>query len=70
MKVRTTELIGPALDWAVAECEGLNPNTDPEVRRQYVGYSGFAEGNGFGHSIKRYSTDWSKGRPHPGEGKY
>lgn len=62
-KIKTSELIGPALDWAVAKCEGLDPNTDPEVRKQYVGYPGFAEYNGFGYAIKNYSTDWAQGGP-------
>lgn len=61
--MKTADLIGPALDWAVAKCEGLNPNSDPKVRRQYVGYSGFAEANGFGYAIKHYSTDWAVGGP-------
>ncbi len=61
--MKTSELIGPALDWAVAKSEGLNPNSDPKIRRQYVGYSGFAEANGFGYAIKHYSTDWSQGGP-------
>lgn len=26
MKIKTTELIGPALDWAVAKCEGFKPH--------------------------------------------
>ena len=63
MKIKTADLTGPALDWAVAQCEGLNPNSDPKVRRQYVGYSGFAEANGFGCAIKHYSTSWDKGGP-------
>jgi hypothetical protein len=63
MKIKTADLIGPALDWAVAKSEGLNPNSDPKIRRQYVGYSGFAEANGFGYAIKHYSTDWSQGGP-------
>lgn len=25
MKIKTSELTGPALDWAVAKCEGFNP---------------------------------------------
>lgn len=29
MKVKTSELIGPALDWAVAKCEGLPLKLDP-----------------------------------------
>lgn len=63
MKVKTSELTDAALDWAVAKCEGLNPNTDPERRRQFVGYPGFAEANGFGYGIKQYSSDWSHGGP-------
>ena len=51
------------IDWLVAQCEGLNPNTDPERRRQFVGYPGFAEANGFGYGIKQYSRDWSHGGP-------
>lgn len=51
------------IDWLVAQCEGLNPNTDPERRRQFVGYPGFAEANGFGYGIKHYSSDWSHGGP-------
>lgn len=51
------------IDWLVAKCEGLNPNTDPERRRQFVGYPGFAEANGFGYGIKQYSSDWSHGGP-------
>ena len=58
MKVKTAELEGRALDWAVAKALGLNPNFDPEARREYVGYAGFAEANGFGYAIKSYSTDW------------
>ena len=25
MKIKTSELIGPALDWTVAKCEGFKP---------------------------------------------
>ena len=63
MKIKIADLTGPALDWAVAKGEGLNPNSDPKVRRQYCGYSGFAEANGFGCAIKHYSTDWAVGGP-------
>lgn len=63
MKINVSEATPLQLDWLVAKCEGLNPNTDPKLRKQYVGYSGFAEGNGFGYAIKHYSTDWSQGGP-------
>lgn len=61
--MNVSDAVGAQLDWMVAKCEGLNPNSDPKVRRQYVGYSGFAEANGFGYAIKHYSTDWSQGGP-------
>jgi hypothetical protein len=63
VRIKTSELSGAALDWAVAKALGLNPNTNPEVRRQYVGYPGFAEANGFGYPIKNYGSDWSQGGP-------
>ena len=55
MKIKTADLVGPALNWAVAKVKGLNPNSDPK--------SGFAEANGFGCAIKHYSTDWAQGGP-------
>lgn len=61
--VKTSELSGAVLNWAVAKALGLNPNYNPEDRRQYVGYPGFAEGNGFGYAIKNYSIDWTHGGP-------
>ncbi len=61
MKVKTSELIGPALDWAVAKCEG----------RDYHSYeytyatdgSGKVWAAGTCQSEDRYSTDWSQGGP-------
>lgn len=47
--VKTSELIGPALDWAVARCEGFIDNTSEPWER---GYEPFA-----------FSTDWSQGGP-------
>ncbi len=51
--MKTTNLIGPALDWAVAKCEafGLGPNG-------FVVY--YFEGE---PSMWRPSTDWSQGGP-------
>lgn len=53
--VKTSELIGPTLDWAVAKCEGLQRD-DPEVEI-YIFRKNYS--NGFLH----YSTDWSQGGP-------
>ena len=56
MKVKTAELTGAALDWAVAKCEGLEVNSqgrawvpDPDML----------------HFNKQFkpSTDWSQGGP-------
>ena len=63
MLINVNDLTGPALDWAVAKALGLNPNMDPEARRQYVGYEGFAEANGFGYPIKSYHNSWDHSGP-------
>lgn len=47
--MKTSELIGPALDWAVAKCEGFVQDDDPAWER---GYEPFA-----------FSTDWPQGGP-------
>ena len=55
IKVKTTELIGPALDWAVAKVEGFID--DPES---------WLYGAGLGRIMAgtfRPSTDWSQGGP-------
>ena len=52
MKTRTQDLIGPALDWAVAKCEGASA----DALDSYVdGMRQADEG--------AYSTDWSQGGP-------
>lgn len=54
MLIRTSELTGAALDWAVAKCEGctekrlLNLDMWKYIRQQ---------------GVFRYSTDWSEGGP-------
>jgi hypothetical protein len=55
--MKTSELTGPALDWAVAKCEGLTVNQ--------LGSIDFI--NAFGRpqtkAVSKYSTDWSQGGP-------
>lgn len=46
-KVKTSELGGSALDWAVTKCEGFSAYKDPFVF----------------HEIPKYSTDWAQGGP-------
>ncbi len=50
--MKTSELIGPALDWAVAKCDG-------EDYRDKTEYDGIG-GEYYPH---RYSTDWAQGGP-------
>lgn len=59
MKVKTSELTGPALDWAVAKAEGWEMNHH-------------AEGGWFlcndvetmpDETLPEYSTDWAQGGP-------
>lgn len=59
MKIKTSELTGTALDWAVAKCEGFtdyDPRTEKMLppRKEY-GWVQLWEYN--------WSTDWSQGGP-------
>ena len=56
MKVKTADLIGPALDWAVAEAEGLRPFIRP--RGVEVLFSGLPQRVPFFPS-----TNWAQGGP-------
>ena len=47
--MKTSELIGPALDWAVAKCEG---RSWPDNAAKFLG-----------EQYYRPSTDWSQGGP-------
>lgn len=52
MRIKTSELTGPALDWAVAKCEGTGvyfDENDVEFATPLDGYTP--------------STDWSQGGP-------
>jgi Protein of unknown function (DUF2591) len=56
--MKTAELVGAALDWAVAKCEGQNEIQLLQLRRNYP-YD-FLIGGGL---IFRPSTNWSDGGP-------
>lgn len=51
MKIKTSELIGPALDWAVAKCEGAS---------EWLLLVGYKVLTG---KLNKYSTDWACGGP-------
>jgi hypothetical protein len=50
MKVKTSELTGPALDWAAAKCEGRSLGR-------------IVDGIWQRHSLNQFSTDWAQGGP-------
>jgi hypothetical protein len=56
MKIKTSELTGTALDWAVAKCE----NADWSDEDCIVNVTTFDEYDG---TIQNYSTDWAQGGP-------
>ena len=65
-KVKTSELIGPALDWAVAKCEG-ELDTDIRINR-VVSKAAVLDGPHGVVSMRtgdylRYSVDWCQGGP-------
>jgi len=71
MKIKTSELTGPALDWAVAKCErfqtarmvrghGYTPDTNLAKAKHYTRDSVQQGqlGTGFARSAFNPSTDW------------
>jgi hypothetical protein len=64
MKVRTAELTGPALEWAVAMCEGKRPEIweglpyveIPNITARHLPSL-------WGYKRPAYSTDWNLGGP-------
>jgi len=55
MKIKTSELTGVALDWAVAKCVGLNPRIVIIGSAVIVGSDG--------RQTPIYPTDWAQGGP-------
>lgn len=60
MKIKTSELTGAALDWAVAKAEGLMPFIDKSYYGKIYRYGTFVEP---GRRSFTPSTDWSQGGP-------
>ena len=58
MKIKTSELIGPALDWAVQEIEYQRMVAEGEHVKQWA-----LDDHRAGASINPYSTDWLWGGP-------
>ena len=59
MKIKTANLIGPALDWAVAMCKGKQLDLD-DPRDPWLVVDGIAD-----QPLHSYtpSTDWAQGGP-------
>lgn len=61
MGTKTSELIGPALDWATAKCE----NVDPQFERHSHGgvWPWWTIADPIYRRMPNYSTDWRQGGP-------
>jgi hypothetical protein len=57
--MKTSELTGAALDWAVAKCEGFT-DYDPDTETMMPPRKGYGRVNFDEYS---YSTDWAHGGP-------
>lgn len=57
--MKTSDLIGPALDWAVAKCEGFAICLDSVSGD----YNLMTQDDVFKLSKRSYSTDWPQGGP-------
>ena len=58
--MKTSELIGPTLDWAVCVAEGNSPVINP---KRFGGTSFGRFESELGYAIKHYSTNWAQGGP-------
>ena len=56
MKIKTSELAGAVLDWAVSKCEGFNAEALVALAKRVPGKQ-------CGVFLTKYSTDWAQGGP-------
>ena len=65
VEVKTNELTGGGLNWAVAKAEGYEPMLFPHSRNEYgvVASLGSVEEGNFTFKSCVYCTDWSQGGP-------
>lgn len=63
IEVKTAELIGPALDWAVDWVVSGKPLDVLQKKDGSGEWAYFHEGNWFAPGPRKYSTDWSWGGP-------
>lgn len=63
IEVKTAELIGPALDWAVDWVVSGKPLDVLQKKDGSGEWAYFHEGNWFAPGPRKYSIDWSQGGP-------
>lgn len=61
VEVKTQDLLGAALDWAVAKAEGFEPMLFPMSRKEVAISEGRRPDGSFSARACSYSTDWSQG---------
>jgi len=60
MKIKTSELTGAALDWAVAKCEGVKV---VKLKHGRATFSDPFDDGALNEMFINYSTDWAQGGP-------
>ena len=74
MKIKTSELTGAALDWAVAKCEGFLPADmtrgvgyfrpkDPNKAKYFTREYNDSGSTGFAQAMYEPSSNWAQGGP-------
>jgi hypothetical protein len=63
MKVKTNELSGAALDWAVAKCEGCRVEFNHQYTEETKFDGWWQLGPNHWQPLNKYSTDWAQGGP-------
>ncbi len=62
MLIKTSELTGAALDWAVAKCEGHESRCPWLLEKEgYAAWQSYE--NAWGNPLPNYSTGWTQGGP-------
>ena len=61
--MKTSELIGAALDWAVAKCEGCRVEFNHQYTEETKFDGWWQLGPNHWQPLNKYSTDWAQGGP-------
>ncbi len=63
MRIKTNELSGAALDWAVAKCEGRRVEFNHQYTEETKFDGWWQLGPNHWQPLNKYSTDWAQGGP-------